>query len=80
MRIVRAVSAPAAAIIGLLSAAPAHAIPAFARKYETSCLTCHTIYPKLNPSVGVAGAFVLAVGARLAETEGRRAPTPGGAG
>jgi hypothetical protein len=27
----------------------AFAIPAFARKYETSCLTCHTIYPKLNP-------------------------------
>jgi hypothetical protein len=25
------------------------AIPAFARKYETSCLTCHTIYPRLNP-------------------------------
>jgi hypothetical protein len=29
--------------------APAHAIPAFARKYETSCQTCHTVYPKLNP-------------------------------
>ncbi len=28
---------------------PAHAIPAFARKYGTSCMTCHTIYPKLNP-------------------------------
>ena len=27
----------------------AHAIPAFARKYETSCLTCHTVYPKLTP-------------------------------
>lgn len=27
---------------------PARAIPAFARKYETSCLTCHTVYPKLN--------------------------------
>ncbi len=25
------------------------AIPAFARKYETSCLTCHTVYPKLTP-------------------------------
>lgn len=24
------------------------AIPAFARKYETSCVTCHTGYPKLN--------------------------------
>lgn len=26
----------------------ASAIPAFARKYETSCTTCHVIYPKLN--------------------------------
>ncbi len=28
---------------------PARAIPAFARKYGTSCLTCHTVYPKLTP-------------------------------
>jgi hypothetical protein len=27
----------------------AEAIPAFARKYQTSCQTCHTIFPKLNP-------------------------------
>lgn len=27
----------------------AAAIPAFARKYETSCLTCHSIYPRLTP-------------------------------
>ncbi|HEX9241219.1 MAG TPA: hypothetical protein VF875_02130 [Anaeromyxobacter sp.] len=35
----------------LLVSAPraAQAIPSFARKYETSCLTCHTVYPKLNP-------------------------------
>jgi hypothetical protein len=26
----------------------AEAIPAFARKYETSCVTCHVGYPKLN--------------------------------
>jgi hypothetical protein len=26
----------------------AEAIPAFARKYETSCQTCHTMFPKLN--------------------------------
>lgn len=25
------------------------AIPSFARKYKTSCQTCHSIYPKLNP-------------------------------
>ena len=27
----------------------AWALPAFARKYKTSCVTCHTIFPKLNP-------------------------------
>jgi hypothetical protein len=37
----------AAALVGI--ARPAHAIPAFARKYGTSCTTCHTIYPKLTP-------------------------------
>jgi hypothetical protein len=31
----------------------ASAIPAFARKYGTSCQTCHTIFPKLN-AFGVA--------------------------
>src|SRR5512142_1130889 len=25
------------------------AIPAFARKYQTSCQTCHIAFPKLNP-------------------------------
>ena len=32
-----------------LSASPAGAVPVFARKYQTSCQTCHTIFPKLNP-------------------------------
>ncbi len=39
-------------VIGLLvltGASAAYAIPAFARKYGTSCQTCHTIYPKLTP-------------------------------
>lgn len=27
----------------------ADAIPAFARKYQTSCVTCHVVYPKLTP-------------------------------
>jgi hypothetical protein len=36
-------------IVALAVAAPAAAIPAFARKYATSCLTCHTVYPKLTP-------------------------------
>jgi hypothetical protein len=33
----------------VVSVGTAHAIPAFARKYHTSCLTCHTVYPKLTP-------------------------------
>jgi hypothetical protein len=28
---------------------PALANPVFARKYQTSCVTCHTVFPKLNP-------------------------------
>ena len=26
----------------------ANALPSFSRKYQTSCLTCHTVYPMLN--------------------------------
>jgi hypothetical protein len=39
------------AVCGAIAAPPciASAIPAFARKYGTSCLTCHVVYPKLNP-------------------------------
>ena len=45
-----AVWARAAAAVCLLAMAfPAHAIPAFARKYGTSCLTCHVVFPKLTP-------------------------------
>jgi hypothetical protein len=32
----------------LLVPHPVEAIPAFARKYATSCQTCHTVFPKLN--------------------------------
>ena len=39
----------AAAALALLAALPARAYPIFARKYETSCQTCHAIFPKLNP-------------------------------
>ncbi len=28
---------------------PASALPVFARKYRTSCQTCHTVFPKLTP-------------------------------
>jgi hypothetical protein len=37
-----------AVFVTLLTQVDASAIPAFARKYETSCTTCHVIYPKLN--------------------------------
>ena len=35
-------------ILVMLSQTKADAIPSFARKYETSCQTCHTAFPKLN--------------------------------
>lgn len=38
----------ATGFILLLFVPAAEAIPAFARKYGTSCQTCHTAYPKLN--------------------------------
>jgi hypothetical protein len=39
----------AAALVGLLlGTGTAGAVPAFARKYQTSCQTCHVIFPKLN--------------------------------
>jgi hypothetical protein len=33
----------------LVDGSPAGAVPVFSRKYQTSCQTCHTIFPKLNP-------------------------------
>jgi hypothetical protein len=38
----------AVAGLALSSVRSAEAIPAFARKYATSCQTCHTMFPKLN--------------------------------
>ena len=32
----------------LVAVTPAHAIPAFSRKYQTSCATCHSNFPELN--------------------------------
>ena len=38
-----------AALVWTLASAPAaKAIPAFARKYQTSCTTCHSNFPELN--------------------------------
>jgi len=36
------------AIILILNYQTALTIPAFARKYQTSCVTCHTVFPQLN--------------------------------
>jgi hypothetical protein len=45
-----AVAVPFALAVGIIAPPRvARAIPAFARKYGTSCLTCHTVYPKLTP-------------------------------
>src|SRR6266852_1450417 len=42
-------SAVLVAVLAAALSAPAHAIPSFARKYGTSCTTCHTVYPRLTP-------------------------------
>jgi hypothetical protein len=38
-----------AGIVVLAGIRPAGAVPVFSRKYQTSCQTCHVIFPKLNP-------------------------------
>lgn len=45
----RLLAAAGLACILWLLAHPAAAVPVFARKYQTSCATCHAIFPKLNP-------------------------------
>ncbi len=40
---------PALFTVILCACRPAMAIPAFARKYQTSCMTCHVAFPVLNP-------------------------------
>lgn len=40
--------AVAAAAVILLVTSSAQAIPAFARKYNVKCFTCHTVFPRLN--------------------------------
>jgi hypothetical protein len=43
------VAAAVAAVVYFSVSGEAQAIPSFARKYQTSCQTCHTIFPVLNP-------------------------------
>ncbi|MFI5073305.1 MAG: hypothetical protein ACHP8A_20775, partial [Terriglobales bacterium] len=38
----------AAVVYAIVSAPRAEAIPAFSRKYQTSCTTCHSNFPELN--------------------------------
>jgi hypothetical protein len=39
---------PFVAVCLFVGSAVAEAVPAFARKYQTSCQTCHIVFPKLN--------------------------------
>src|SRR5271166_2283672 len=43
------VAAAVAALVYFSVAGEARAVPSFARKYQTSCQTCHTVFPVLNP-------------------------------
>lgn len=36
-------------LISILLPEKGEAIPSFSRKYKTSCITCHSVYPKLTP-------------------------------
>ncbi len=46
---VGALTAAAGLLLVFVTVAPTRAVPVFARKYHTSCQTCHTVFPKLNP-------------------------------
>jgi len=52
---------------------PAAAVPVFARKYQTSCQTCHVVFPKLN---AFGEAFRLNGYRMPAETEEQVKETP----
>jgi hypothetical protein len=53
MRPIRGLPLLVAALVGIavyfVGLRDAGAVPSFARKYQTSCQTCHTVYPVLNP-------------------------------
>jgi hypothetical protein len=64
----------AAALLAVLgSFSPASAVPVFARKYQTSCQTCHIVFPKLN---AFGEAFRLNGYRMPAETEEQVKETP----
>src|SRR6516162_2356805 len=53
MRFPRGLQFAVAVLVGTIlyfaATRDAGAVPSFARKYQTSCQTCHTVYPVLNP-------------------------------
>lgn len=59
-----------AALMLAVGAAPAHAIPAFARKYRVSCSMCHAPAPRLNDmgEVFAANGFEIVRGEKPADT------------
>jgi len=62
-----------AALVVLGPFRPASAMPVFARKYQTSCQTCHIVFPKLN---AFGEAFRLNGYRMPAETEEQVKETP----
>ena len=65
--------ATAVVLVILGSFRPASAVPVFARKYQTSCQTCHIVFPKLN---AFGEAFRLNGYRMPAETEEQVKETP----
>ena len=61
-----------AGVVQLVGASLAPAIPTFARRYATSCATCHQAYPRLN---GVGESYRLA-GYRFVDDEQYRKEQP----
>ncbi len=62
----------AAGVVLAAISIPAEAVPAFARRYETSCATCHQAFPRLN---GVGDSFRIS-GFRFVDDERYRKTEP----
>ena len=74
MRLEKRLAVLVVAVLGVLAPSrPASAVPIFARKYQTSCQTCHIVFPKLN---AFGEAFRLNGYRMPAETEEQVKETP----
>jgi hypothetical protein len=74
MRLAKRLAVLSVTILGVLAPfRPASAVPVFARKYQTSCQTCHIAFPKLN---AFGEAFRLNGYRMPAETEEQVKETP----